>query len=309
MNYRIGSKNKCNWNIIGLLGGTMVGFSLFHLYSSVALKHLSILELLFYRQLLAFLSLYPVMVLNQKRNPEHHIKIEKKDLKIFIIIGILSYFLTSIFLITGNGMVGSIHAALINSLFPLFIASAAAIFLKEKLSVSKLTAIIFGIIGTMIITGSTPTKEHATGIMVALTGGVTWALGTVLSKKTMTKYNAFLVTTYGLLTSSIISLIVLVIYWITSQNAPSLNSAGIFPTLIVGTIGTGLPYIFWNKALTLTDTGTCALAYPIVPIFTTVFSLLFRNQKISITLLIGGLIIIMGIIIFAISSRPLKKQL
>lgn len=308
MSYRVESKNNKNGTVIVLLGGTMIGFSLFHLFSSVALKQLSVWELLFYRQLLAFLSLFPVMLLDQKKNPDHHIKIEKTDLKIFIIIGILSYFLTSIFLITGNGMVGSIHAALINSLFPLFIASAAAIFLKEKLSVSKLTAIIFGIIGTMIITGTTPTKEHATGIIVALIGGVTWALGTVLSKKTMTKYNALLVTTYGLLTSSIISFIILVIHWITTQSAPSLNSEGIVPTLIVGTIGTGLPYIFWNKALTLTDTGTCALAYPIVPIFTTVFSLIFRDQKISITLLIGGLTIVMGIIIFAISSRRLKKQ-
>jgi len=308
MSLRVETNHNNKWKVIVLLSGTMVGFSLFHLFSSVALKEMSVLELLFYRQILAFLSLYPFMVLEKKGNLNHQSKIEKTDIIKIITIGILSYFLTSIFLITGNGMVGSIHAALINSLFPLFIATAATIFLKEKLSVSKFTAILFGIIGTIIITGSTPTKEHIIGIIVALIGGVTWALGTVLSKKTMPKYNALLITTYGLLTSSVISLIVLIIYCITTQNTPSFTLSGVVPTLIVGTIGTGLPHVFWNYALTLTDAGTCALAYPIVPIFTTIYSLLFLNQKISISLITGGFIIILGIILFAINSQRLKKR-
>ena len=309
MSCRIETMHNNKWKIVGLLSGTMVGFSLFHLFSSAALKELSVLELLFYRQILAFLSLYPFMILDQKKNSNHQKKVEKTDFKIIITIGILSYFLTSIFLIAGNGMVGSIHAALINSLFPLFIAAAAAIFIKENLSLYKITAILFGIIGTIVITGSTPTKQHILGIIVALIGGVTWALGTVLAKVTMSKYSAISITTYGLLTSSVISFFVLVIYWITTQKSPSFPLAAVIPTLIVGTVGTGLPHVFWNRALTITDAGTCALAYPIVPIFTTISSLIFLNQKISASLLIGGSIIILGIVMFAINSQRHKKTL
>ncbi|MGI6278027.1 MAG: DMT family transporter [Brevefilum fermentans] len=287
--------------------GAMFGFSAFHLSSSYALKKVSIIELLFFRQLIAFFTLFIYLKIT-KNNMVEMENIGKKDKIKIMIIGFVGYFLTSLFLLIGNSLTQSLYSAFVNSLFPIFIAIASSIYLKELLSFSQMLAISLGFLGTYIIAGTSFSKDHLLGIIFALVGGISWGIGSVISKKIMGKITPIVITTYGLLTSSIISFPFLVIYWLTTKNISALTFDGFFLTLLVGTVGTAFPYFLWSKALSMADPGTCSLAYPIMPIITTLFFVFVEKQKTSLSFFLGGLIIISGIIIHGIVTRNIHKK-
>src|SRR5699024_12635819 len=77
------------------------------------------------------------------------------------------------------------------------------------------------------------------------------------------------------------------------RHSPRFPYTPLFRSLIC----TGLAQLLWNRSLAFLNAGTCSMFYPLQPVTSTLFGVLFLGEKLTVSFLLGGAIIICGILI------------
>ena len=69
----------------------------------------------------------------------------------------------------------------------------------------------------------------------------------------------------------------------------------------IALICTGLAQLLWNRSLAFLNAGTCSMFYPLQPVTSTLFGVLFLGEKLTVSFLLGGAVITCGILISQLS--------
>jgi drug/metabolite transporter (DMT)-like permease len=77
--------------------------------------------------------------------------------------------------------------------------------------------------------------------------------------------------------------------------------------LYIGLICTALSHVLWNKSLKLLPATTCSLFYPIQPLTSAVLAILVLDEKLTISFIIGAVLIGIGMIV-TVYERKTKKE-
>jgi drug/metabolite transporter (DMT)-like permease len=258
---------------------------------------------LFIRYLIA--SIFLIVFLKRSK-PK---KIERKDYKYIFFIGAVGYFLGIGSQMVGMKLANASLASLINSTNPSFIILFAVPILKEKITLNKIVSVTAAVIGVCIIIGNVGRGGQILGILASILSVTAWSLMSVMVRRVAQKYDPLAITTYGILIALFCTLPVSAFELAATKNVVIFKPSVILALLYMGIVCTALAHMLWNRSLSMIEAGNCALFYPLQPMVSVLLGFLFLGESISLTFVIGAVLILGGVLFSVANGRaPIKSE-
>lgn len=214
-------------------------------------------------------------------------------------------------------MIDASSAALILALVPLTTVILAIFFLGEKLTGARLLGIFLALIGVFFIQGESFTSFHfSLGEVLIFTSMLVQAISFIFIKKATATIDSKQITTMMFLTGSIGLVILSFIIEPGSFSQMFTASPFIYVLFIFsGMVVTGFGYIIYNSAIQQIGAGQTVIFNNFVPFFGVVFSVIFLNEMITASQVIGFIFVVIGVLFgtgyieFIFSQRNRRKNL
>lgn len=203
-------------------------------------------------------------------------------------------------------------SALIGALYPLSVVIIERLFFKSK-ALSKLTYIglILGFTGVIIVFFENAfdgiNASMLIGLCLSLIAMLSWSVGTVFLMRNKAELNPYYGTGWQMLFSSIILLI-----WAESSNQSipfadiSLKVWGvIFYLVVFGSIVAFVAFIYSMKKLPAAIASLYAYVNPLVAM---VLGALLINEKLTINILWGSMVTLVGVYLVNLSVRRTQQK-
>lgn len=268
----------------------------------VLLNHFTPIEIIFYRFALGLIILF---ILHPRRMKNSNLKQEL----LFAgagLTGITLYFLLENLALTYTT---ASNVGVIISLAPFFTAILAHLFLKsETLRLQFFIGFIVSIAGIILISfnGRTALDLNPLGDIFAVLAALLWAVYSILTRKISKLGHNIILTTrkifvYGLV-FTLPALLVFDFQWGLERFLQVQNLVNI---LFLGFGASALCFVTWNFAVKTLGAVKTSIYIYIVPIVTLVTSVIVLNERISLALLIGIALTVLGLFL---SERSQKKM-
>jgi drug/metabolite transporter (DMT)-like permease len=268
-----------------------------YVVTRIVLETVPPVTLLFFRYFLASLAFLTLT------SSGKNVRIKREDLKYFLFIGAVGYFVSVGAQVVGTKYAGASVASLINSMNPVFITLFAVILLREKLTLHKVIATLATLAGAYVILGGAREVGAVWGIAFSLASVLLWSLSSVYVRRITQTYDPIIVTKYAIFIATLCSLPAAGIELAVTPHGELLSLKNILCFLYLGIICTALPYFLWNKSLSLIEASTCSLFYPIQPLVSVLLGIPVLGEKVDYRFGIGALLIIAGILYAILSER------
>ncbi|WP_121627517.1 DMT family transporter [Poseidonibacter antarcticus] len=265
----------------------------------IALQYLSPYELVLYATFSSTIILFSIITYQKKMNDvKNHIK---SNLKIILLLGIINPFLYYIVLFKAYDILPAQEAQAINYTWALMLTYLSVIFLKQKITLSDIVAGIICYFGVLIIsTKGEPFSlnfSDINGVLLALFSTILWSMYWILNTKA--KVDPIV----GLFSNFILSLPIIVIFFLLTQPLEIPSLSGLIAAIYVGVFEMGLTFFFWLKAMqSAISTAKIANLIFISPFISLIFIYFIIGEEIYISTIIGLSTIIIGLIIQQIKT-------
>ena len=184
---------------------------------------------------------------------------------------------------------------------PFIVTILAVIFLKEKIRLFRISALIIGFIGMLIILRP-GIIDISIGIQMTLISSFIWAIVIIITKKLTKDDSAITILVYQYTFMTILSLFIVLFFWQT----PSLIS---FIYLLSATISGTFFHIALNHAYKLVDVSMTQPFSFLGLIIASFYGYFIFDEKPDLYTWIGSLVIFTGIILITIREIQLNKDL
>lgn len=194
------------------------------------------------------------------------------------------------------------RTALFVSFSPVVTAIAASIIYREKLSAINWVGIAVALIGvlTIISRGNLiDLMQHfsqSVGIgEISMAGAVMgWIAYTLLGRKILTSLSPLAATTYAALWGFIL-LALYALKDIHQHITTNWNITVISAILYLGILGTAVGFVWYYEGIKKLGAAKTVIFNNLVPLFAVIFSALFLGEKITFSMVIGGLLVVYGV--------------
>ncbi len=233
-------------------------------------------------------------------------KIEKKDIKIFMLFALIDPFIYYICESYGLQLTSPTTTAIIIATIPLFAPLSAIIFLKENISLLNIAGIIVSFVGVLfvIITKNFELSVDPKGLLLLFVAVFCAVLYNFFLRKLVRKYNVYTIITVQNIISLIYFLPFLFIYGIEEIIHVNYDLKLISTLIVLSVFASSLAFIFYAdsiKQIGITKTNVFA---NMIPVFTAVFSYFILNELINLNKIFGIILVILGLFI----SQIIKKK-
>ena len=249
-------------------------------------------EILAYRFFTAFLILLAIY-------PKNFKVLKIKEEILFCLLGITG---VSFYFWTENLALKYTYASnvgLILSAIPIFTALLAHFTRKdEKITFNLILGFIVAMVGIFIVIyNGKAMKLNSLGDFMAIISAILFSIYSILIKKVSCKYNQLFVVRktffYGILTM----LPIMFVSKVHMIKVSNLNMEIVLNMLFLSVFASVLCFVMWNKAISLIGSVKTTNYIYFVPLITILSSAIFLKEKISLLMLIGGVLIITGVFI------------
>jgi drug/metabolite transporter (DMT)-like permease len=236
-------------------------------------------------------------------------KIERKDfftLTVLGFVGVVCYHLAQNF---GEIYTSATVASLIVFTSPVFTAIFARIFLNERLTPGRITGIVLALSGAVLIAVARSDSQHIPflkamlGAMLVFISPISWSIYTIYGRKlggSTGNLSRLYYSLYTMLAGSIF--LMLFMRASTIRNLISLSFSNLINLLVLSLISSFFGYIIWVKALEYLEASELSVFLYLIPIFTTVFAVVFLNESLFKFFYIGAVLVFVGIYLTEKSS-------
>jgi drug/metabolite transporter (DMT)-like permease len=206
----------------------------------------------------------------------------------------LGTFLAMLSVYAGAQYVSSGLVAILFGMTPMFTAIFAAKMLGEQsLTPEKLTGILFGLAGLIVIVGKNDNGSSLLGIALVLIATTLHALSTVLVKRVNAQLPAFTVTTGGLMLTAPLYFVTWLIF---EGNAPeSLPGQAVGAIVYLGLFGSVIGYWLYYYVLKHSQASTVGLIPLITPVLAIGLGHLANDETITAQLIVGTALVLTGL--------------
>lgn len=215
-----------------------------------------------------------------------------KDFLIAIGLGFLGAFLYYLLLYFGYAHAKGLEVLAIQYTWPIFIVIFSTIFLKEKLNIQNLIAIILGFSGVlMVLTKGDFSQVYLDNLAVdfiVLLAASVFGLFSVLSKKF--NFESITATTLFFLSATAFSFIAMLIF---SEFAMPTKSS-LIPILGNGILINGFSYVLWLKGLSYAKASFVAPFVFLTPILAAILIVVFFQEAFLPIYLLGLALVVGG---------------
>lgn len=187
---------------------------------------------------------------------------------------------------------------------PVIIAIYGAAFSHERLRLLTFAAIFGAVAGCYLVAGAYSfnlLSMNRAGILAGLSSAVAFAWYSIRSESGMRKYTAWTVVFFALLFAAIIWNILHPPFAAFAQTYRPEQWAWI---LFIGTLGTILPFGFYNKGIELIRSACASITATLEPIAAGIFSFIFLAEIMEPWQIMGAALVIFSIILLQIRKDP-----
>jgi drug/metabolite transporter (DMT)-like permease len=247
-----------------------------------------------YASIFSTLILFIVIVYQKKIN-DVKVYILNNYKKVFL-LGLVNPFLYYLVLFKAYDLLPAQEAQAINYTWALMLAFLSVIFLKQKLTPKDIMAGIICYFGVLIIsTKGEPFSlnfSNIDGVFFALLSTVLWSMYWIINTKQKSD------PIVGLFSNFLISLPLIIIYFVLTQPLVFPDVKGILAASYVGFFEMGITFLFWLKAMqNANSTAKIANLIFISPFISLIFIHFIIGEEIYLSTIFGLSIIIFGLIL------------
>jgi O-acetylserine/cysteine efflux transporter len=213
--------------------------------------------------------------------------------------------------LTYNGLKGidASTAAILVQLEGPILAIMGTFLLKEKLGLTRLLGMGLAFIGVLIITGEPRLDGHIDSVLLLITGSAVWAVAQImisrlkgLSGITILAWVAIMATPQMF----IASLLIEDGQWLAVTTANFIDWSIILYLALIMTI---LGYSVWYHLLSSVDVSKVSPFLMLLPITSIIAGMVLLDEKLTTSMVIGGLMIMAGVASTLITWNWPKKQI
>jgi drug/metabolite transporter (DMT)-like permease len=207
-------------------------------------------------------------------------------------------------MLLGFAALSLVHLEKISALHfivPFIVTILAVVFLKEKIRYYRISALIIGFIGMLIILRP-GIIDISIGIQMTLISSFIWAVVIIITKKLTKNDSSITILTYQYTFMTILSFFTVILFWQT----PSLIS---FFYLLLAAISGTILHIALNHAYKLVDVSMTQPFSFVGLIIASLYGYFIFDEKPDLYTWIGALIILVGVTLITIREIKLNKDL
>jgi drug/metabolite transporter (DMT)-like permease len=233
-------------------------------------------------------------------------KVEKKDFGLIALCGLFGVAINQLCFFNGLKLTSPVNSSLIMLTTPILVLIASSIYIKERITSSKIIGILIGASGaTLLILGNdnNPTNQSDIwGDVLILINASSYAIYLVLVKKLMKKYNPTTIVKWVFFFG---------VFYVSPfgikeflETQPSTFPVNIWLSIgfvIFGT--TFLNYLLNAKALTVVNPSVVSAYIYLQPLIATLIAIIFSGFTLDKTTLSAAALIALGLYVSAFYKR------
>lgn len=256
------------------------------------------ITLAFLRWVVAFLVFFPIVYSRTKKEWP----MLKRHFGAVLILALTGVATFNTLVYIGLHYTTSINASLMNSSTPIIIYILSFIFLKERLTKFQLFGTLLSLAGVLfIISGGSLESLLAfsfnKGDIIVLVAVFCWSVYSLLIKKYAGKlpsYSTFLVT----IALGALMLLPFTVFELLTTSQPIIWAPStIGAILYVGMIASIVAFLSWNTGVVALGANKAGIYLNFIPVFATIFAVLFLGEKLLIAQVVGGIAVFAGVFI------------
>ena len=219
-----------------------------------------------------------------------------KDIPAFVFAGFSGYAGYIVFFNMATLLSSPSTLSVINALAPAITAIVAYFIFNEKIQIIGWISMGISFCGILILTLWNGTLTVNKGVIYMLIGCVLLSLYNISQRYLTKKYSSFDVSMYSMLIGGIL----LVVYSPSSvRNIFSISFNSLILIIYMSVFPSIISYFFWTKAFEIAKHTTEVTSFMFVtPVLATLMGIIILGDIPKLSTLIGGVVIILGMIIF-----------
>ena len=264
-------------------------------------------SLLLFRMLFA-LPIYIVIAVIVSRKQTY--KPTRKEYLQIIGLGVLGYYLSSLFDFMGLQYITASLERLILFIYPTIVVLIGVVFFKEKITRSQVIALILTYIGIVIVfmgnVDITDQRNLWIGSTLIFICAITYAIYFVGSGQLLPKLGTWLYTSYALTVSCIA---VIIHYLVANGGSVSLDyPTGIYVIgFLMATVSTVIPSLLTSEGIRIIGASNSAIIASVGPISTITLAYIFLDERLSNVQFLGGILVLGGVLFISLQQKRKKN--
>lgn len=229
----------------------------------------------------------------------HLLKINIKDIVLFLGMGIGSLLLFTVCYFTTINMASLSVAAILLYTSPIWVMLMSLVCFKEKMTKRKIIALGMAFAGCVFVSGTGKDNNLTiAAVGIGLLSAVGYALYSILGTYALRKYQPLTVTTYTFLCGGIGALLISNPVDMVRKIASSGEIAGLLLLIILTAFLTAvLPYLFYTMGLARMKASSAAIIASVEPVVATIAGVLIFREGMTVIAFVGILFVLGAIVI------------
>lgn len=230
-------------------------------------------------------------------------RIKARDIPLFLALGLVSILFFTCCYFTAIRLMTMSTAAILLYTSPIWVMILAIIFLKEKITLQKILALILAFAGCILVSGFGG-KVTLIGILVGLGSGLGYGLYSIFGTFALKKYSPYTVTCYTFLIAGLGSVFVanpidLFAKISAVENKPALIGFVLLTAVVTAVI----PFLLYTLGLNMTTAGKAAVLATVEPAAATLFGFFVMKETVGPVAICGIFLVFAAIIVLSIKKK------
>ncbi|MDD3904676.1 MAG: DMT family transporter [Sphaerochaeta sp.] len=219
----------------------------------------------------------------------------KSSYPVLFLLGALGYTGISFCYFTALNYASASLVSLLLYVYPALVTLFSVLFVHEKISSSKLIALMCAFGGCMLVLGLGG-KGDLKGMALALGAAVIYAIYIIVSAQVIGKKTAMASSAFIILSASL-SFACMVM--VKGVHLPK-TSEGLFATLAIALFSTVIAFWAFFSGLGRIGATNASLVSTLEPLVTVLSAMVFLGERLSLINLLGGVLILVGLVLSAL---------
>ena len=213
--------------------------------------------------------------------------------------------------LTYNGLKGidASTAAILVQLEGPILAIMGAFLLKEKLGIARALGMGLAFIGVLIITGEPRLDGHLNSVILLIAGSAVWAVAQIMISRLKDLSGITILAWVAIMATPqmfVASLLIEDGQWLAITTASFIDWSIILYLALIMTV---LGYSVWYHLLSSVDVSKVSPFLMLLPITSIIAGIVLLDEKLTSSMILGGLLIMSGVASTLISWNFPKKQI
>jgi len=216
-----------------------------------------------------------------------------------VLLGLTGILVYNVMFFKGLKIIEASRASLIIATCPAFITMSSAIFLKEKIGLTRAIGIVVSIIGAMVVISRGNVNEIfgggiSRGELYIFCCVLMWVAYSLIGKTVMKELSPLAAVTYSSVVGAIGLAIPALREWLKAETRmlSALDWLSIFYLAVCGTV---IGFVWYYEGVRKLGPTKAGLFINFVPIFAVVFAFLLLHEPLTASLLVGTILVVSGV--------------